>query len=101
MCIRDSSWDCAVGAVSKETFTDNTKSWSGDHCIDPRLVPGVFWCNRKIVVEDPTLGDIAPSVLDLFGVEIPGYMKGRTLFDGDGAKSSPVHDGAREGASVS
>lgn len=84
------SWDCAVGAVSKETFTDNTKSWSGDHCIDPRLVPGVFWSNREIAVDDPTLSDIAPSVLDLFGVEIPGYMKGRPLFEGPASGSLKV-----------
>ena len=25
-----------------------SKAWSGDHCIDPRLVPGVFFCNRTI-----------------------------------------------------
>jgi len=75
------SWDCAVGAVSKEVFTDNTKSWSGDHCVDPRLVPGVFWSNRSISVDDPNLADVAPTVLDLFGVEAPGYMKGRRLFD--------------------
>ena len=63
-----------------EIFTDNTKSWSGDHCVDPRLVPGVFWSNRKISVEAPELVDIAPTVLDMFGVERPGYMKGRLLF---------------------
>ncbi|MEO0660016.1 MAG: alkaline phosphatase family protein, partial [Planctomycetota bacterium] len=74
------SWDCAVGAVSKDVFTDNTKSWSGDHCVDPRLVPGVFWSNREIPFDDPNLADIAPSVLDLFGVEVPGYMKGRRMF---------------------
>jgi predicted AlkP superfamily phosphohydrolase/phosphomutase len=74
------SWDCATGAVSEEVFTDNVKSWSGDHCVDPRLVPGVFWCNRAIAVDDPNLLDLAPTVLDLFGVEIPRYMQGRNLF---------------------
>jgi predicted AlkP superfamily phosphohydrolase/phosphomutase len=74
------SWDCATGSVTKAVFTDNTKSWSGDHCVDPRLVPGVFWCNRKIAVEDPALMDIAPTVLDLFDVPIPGYMQGKVLF---------------------
>lgn len=83
------SWDCAVGAVSKEIFTDNTKSWSGDHCVDPRLVPGVFWSNRPIDVDDPTLADIAPTVLDLFGVEAPAYMKGRRLFGGSSMGVSP------------
>ena len=42
------SWDCATGVVSGPVFEDNTKAWSGDHCIDPRLVPGVFFCNRKV-----------------------------------------------------
>jgi predicted AlkP superfamily phosphohydrolase/phosphomutase len=80
------SWDCATGAVSREVFSDNAKSWSGDHCVDPRLVPGVFWCNRKIALSDPNLLDIAPTALDLFGVEVPRYMQGRRLFDGAGAR---------------
>jgi predicted AlkP superfamily phosphohydrolase/phosphomutase len=74
------SWDCATGAVSKEVFTDNTKSWSGDHCVDPRLVPGVFWCNRSINTTTPSILDIAPTALDLFGVQTPAYMQGRRLF---------------------
>jgi predicted AlkP superfamily phosphohydrolase/phosphomutase len=81
------SWDCATGAVSKEIFTDNTKSWSGDHCVDPRLVPGVFWCNRAVNVDDPNILDLAPTVLDLFGVGAPGYMQGRNLFGADAKRS--------------
>jgi arylsulfatase A-like enzyme len=53
------------------------KAWSGDHCIDPRLVPGVLFCNRKIEAQDPALIDIAPTALRLFGVEPPSYMDGR------------------------
>jgi predicted AlkP superfamily phosphohydrolase/phosphomutase len=90
------SWDCATGSVTKEVFTDNTKSWSGDHCVDPRLVPGVFWCNRKIAVSDPNLLDIAPTALDLFGVDAPRYMQGRRLFDG---KTGPVAQPSVEKAS--
>jgi predicted AlkP superfamily phosphohydrolase/phosphomutase len=74
------SWDCATGAVSREVFSDNVKAWSGDHCVDPRLVPGVFFSSRKIHVERPALIDLAPSVLDLFGLEAPRYMQGRPLF---------------------
>lgn len=74
------SWDCATGSVSADVFMDNTKSWSGDHCVDPRFVPGVFWCNRKINTDTPALGDIAPTALDMFGVPIPGYMQGSPLF---------------------
>ena len=74
------SWDCATGSVSATVFTDNTKSWSGDHCVDPRLVPGVFWSNRKINTDTPRLMDMAPTVLDVFGVPAPGYMQGRSFF---------------------
>lgn len=76
------SWECAVGAVTAETFSDNTKSWSGDHCIDPRLVPGVFWANRPINKQAPELTDLAPTVLELFGVDRPSYIKGTPLFQG-------------------
>ena len=74
------SWDCATGSVTEDVFSDNTKSWSGDHCVDPRLVPGVFWCNRAIDTDEPALADLGPTALDLFGVEIPGYMQGASLF---------------------
>ena len=76
------SWECAVGAVTADTFSDNIKSWSGDHCVDPRLVPGVFWSNRPISKDKPEITDLAPTVLDLFGVERPGYLKGDALFEG-------------------
>jgi len=74
------SWDCATGSVPVEVFSDNTKSWSGDHCIDPRLVPGVFFCDRQINTEEPNIMDIGPTALRLFGVDIPRSMQGRPLF---------------------
>ena len=73
------SWDCATGVVAAPVFEDNVKAWSGDHCIDPRLVPGVFFCNRSIESDDPALIDIAPTALKLFGIEPPAHMDGRPL----------------------
>jgi len=75
------SWDCATGMVSGPIFEDNVKAWSGDHCIDPRLVPGVFFCNHAIDGEDPGLIDIAPTALRLFGLKPPGHMDGKPLFE--------------------
>jgi predicted AlkP superfamily phosphohydrolase/phosphomutase len=72
------SWDCATGMVSGPVFEDNTKAWSGDHCVDPRLVPGVVFCNRRIdETRDLAIIDIAPTALRLFGLEPPAYMDGR------------------------
>lgn len=74
------SWDCATGMVSGPIFEDNVKAWSGDHCIDPRLVPGILFANVPMEEEQPSLIDLAPSFLKLFGLEPPAYMDGRALF---------------------
>ncbi len=83
------SWECATGSVTADVFSDNTKSWSGDHCVDPAIVPGVFFCNRPIVTEKPHLLDIATSVIRLFGQVPPPEMKGGVLFAPPG-QPSPV-----------
>ena len=77
------SWDSVTGKVNGTIFEDNTKVWSGDHCIDPRIVPGIFLSNRAIDTDDPSITDIAPTALRLFGVPIPPHMDGRPLMDGD------------------
>jgi predicted AlkP superfamily phosphohydrolase/phosphomutase len=82
------SWDCASGVVDTPVFEDNTKAWSGDHCVDPRIVPGVFFCNRRIDAEDPALIDIAPTALRLFGVQPPPHMEGKPLFAAGNGKGS-------------
>lgn len=74
------SWECAVGRVGDELFSANDKAWSGDHCVDRSVVPGVFFCNRKVPVKDQiTLTDIAPTSLSIFGVQPPIYMDGRAF----------------------
>jgi len=92
------SWDCANGIVAGRVFEDNRKAWSGDHCVDPRIVPGVLFCSRPLVHADgaePSLIDIAPTVLRLFGIDPPGHMDGRSLTDRDAAAvSSPAPAGA-------
>ncbi len=73
------SWETAVGKVTDSIFHENTKAWSGDHCIDPVLVPGVLFCNRPVDTKKPRLIDIGPTVLDMFGVSVPKYMDGKPL----------------------
>lgn len=73
------SWDAAVGQVTANVFEDNCKAWSGDHCVDPMLVPGVFFSNRKVEAEDPGIEDMAPTALTLFGLEPPRWMEGKPL----------------------
>jgi predicted AlkP superfamily phosphohydrolase/phosphomutase len=73
------SWDSVTGTVTETVFEDNTKSWSGDHCIDPSLVPGVFFCNRDLGVDEVCMMDVAPTALDIFGIPVPAYMDGKSL----------------------
>jgi predicted AlkP superfamily phosphohydrolase/phosphomutase len=84
------SWECATGAVTASVFSDNTKSWSGDHCVDPDIVPGVFFCNRRIATEAPRLIDIPVSVVELFGHPRARYMQGEMIFARDAAVGGPV-----------
>lgn len=73
------SWDAAVGRVTSTVLTDNAKSWSGDHCVDPELVPGILFCNRPMRAATPSIVDIAPSLLEAYGIRPPAYMEGRSL----------------------
>lgn len=74
-----SSWEAASGCVSASVFEDNTKPWCGDHCVDPSLVPGVLFSNRKIDAENPGIEDMAPTALGLFGIEPPPWMEGKSV----------------------
>jgi predicted AlkP superfamily phosphohydrolase/phosphomutase len=73
------SWDAAVGKVTDCVLTDNVRSWSGDHCVDPDLVPGILFCNRPMSAPTPSIVDIAPTILELYGVQRPAHMEGRSL----------------------
>ena len=73
------SWSAATGGITEHVFEDNDKAWGGDHCIDPELVPGVLFSNKKIEGDNPGLEDMAPTALTMFGLKPPKHMEGRTL----------------------
>ena len=73
------SWLSVTGGITDSVFEDNVKSWSGDHCMNPPEVPGILFCNRKMDRSSIEITDIAPTVLDLFGVPVPGWMDGESF----------------------
>ena len=73
------SWAAATGRCGETVFTDNTKAWSGDHCIHPDLVPGVLFTNLNLNAETANIIDVAPTVLELLGVTPPGHIDGKSL----------------------
>ena len=77
------SWETAVGQVTDQLFHPNMKAWSGDHCVDQSLVPGILFCNRSVEDAMPRLLDIGPTIMKQFGVDVPEHMDGKAWNVGD------------------
>ncbi|MFC1461763.1 alkaline phosphatase family protein, partial [Verrucomicrobiota bacterium] len=73
------SWQTALGGAPEGLIADNDSKWMADHIIAPELIPGAIFCNRKINTAKPQSIDIAPTVLDCFGIDCSGYMDGHSL----------------------
>jgi len=73
------SWESVIGKQGDNVFEDNRKRWQADHCVDSPLVPGVLFCNRRLVTEDPEIIDLAPTILSIFGIQPPAFMDGKAL----------------------
>ena len=61
-----------------EVISDNLGRWTGDHIVDPELVPGVLLANRGTRPGPFRQVDVAPTVLAALGVEAEG-LEGRSL----------------------
>jgi predicted AlkP superfamily phosphohydrolase/phosphomutase len=74
------SWQTALGAIPAGIVVANMKKWSGDHCAsDPKDTGGIFFSNRRIATSDPSIMDVAPTVLDLLSVAPPSRFDGHAL----------------------
>ncbi len=82
------SWSTTLGNVSKSVLSDNKSAWSADHCIAAEQVPGVIFSNKPIRKLDPSLIDVAPTILESLGVAPPSSMEGRSLFSSDAEASA-------------
>jgi predicted AlkP superfamily phosphohydrolase/phosphomutase len=74
------SWATCLGDLTEDVLIDNDAAWSADHCADALEVPGVLCCNRSIHSPSPSLVDLAPSILEDFGLPTPSSMVGRSIF---------------------
>jgi predicted AlkP superfamily phosphohydrolase/phosphomutase len=75
-----SSWQSALGVVSRNLIEDNRDEWRGDHCIAAELVPGVFLSNRPSRIAAPQLADLTVTLLTEFGIAPPAEMEGRSIY---------------------
>jgi predicted AlkP superfamily phosphohydrolase/phosphomutase len=75
------SWATALGGVGEEVFEDNCKKWSGDHIVDPSLVPGFLVANRPLSPEPIRMTDLCPTILAALGASAPRDLEGRSLLE--------------------
>jgi predicted AlkP superfamily phosphohydrolase/phosphomutase len=73
------SWSTAMGGVAEQVFEDNVRPWSGDHIIDPDLVPGMLIMNRPFRAAAASMLDMAPTIVDALGVPRAEQMEGESL----------------------
>ena len=80
------SGSTSSGGYEKDAYAtfgiaDNDEPWSGDHCgVDLDLVRGVFFSNFKIQAGfTPGLMGVAPTLLEIFGVDLPPDWDGKPI----------------------
>jgi predicted AlkP superfamily phosphohydrolase/phosphomutase len=76
----NASWETVLGEMPESLIVDNLDRWSGTHLISAELVPGILLSNRRISSETPSVMDVAPTILEAFGLTVPVEMSGRNVF---------------------
>jgi predicted AlkP superfamily phosphohydrolase/phosphomutase len=87
-----------LGEVTEAVLEDNTSRWSGNHLIDPRLVPGVLLVNAPLAAGERDLTDVTASILDHYGLPPAQGMVGTSfLRAGGSARRAPAPGALRAG----
>ena len=72
--------ETTLGEVTAEVIADNTSRWSGNHLMDPEVVPGVLLSNRKIAGDGHGLADVTATILAWYGLPPNQGMTGKSIF---------------------
>ncbi|HKW16337.1 MAG TPA: alkaline phosphatase family protein [Terriglobales bacterium] len=82
------SWQSAVGGFANSLIEHNLRRWSGDHIIDPEAVPGICFVQGAPLLpafgrsgNNPSILDLAPTILNYLGVPVPQSMEGASLLE--------------------
>ncbi|MEO8504020.1 MAG: alkaline phosphatase family protein [Acidobacteriota bacterium] len=74
-------WQDSLGGIAKQITEPNLEVWSGDHCsVYPPLVNGILFSNRKLSADAPYMGDMTPTLLDIYGVQSAIKFDGKSLW---------------------
>lgn len=74
-------WQDSLGGIAKTVVEPNTEIWSGDHCsVYPPLVQGILFSSFKLnAPAGAYMGDVMPTILDLYGVKPTTNLDGKSL----------------------
>jgi len=74
------SFGSPLGKIEKNVLEDNKGKWSGDHMGAAETLPGIVASNRPIPAEAPALYDLTATILNVFGIEKPKDLIGKSIF---------------------
>jgi predicted AlkP superfamily phosphohydrolase/phosphomutase len=75
------SWQTTLGGAPQGVVYPNKTKWSGDHGgFDYATTAGVIVSNRPLSTTLPRIIDIAPTVLQFYGLGLPANLDGKPLF---------------------
>ena len=69
-----------LGEITEDVIADNTSRWSGNHLMDPAVVPGIVLANRPITGVEHGLPDVTATILAWYGVPLSEGMSGKSIF---------------------
>lgn len=72
--------ESTLGEIVEPLLEDNTSRWSGNHLMDPEVVPGILLSNRKLPGAGYDLRDVTATVLGHFRVPPPPGMEGKNIY---------------------
>ena len=79
----DAGYGCSdestLGEIVEGVFEDNKDRWSGNHLMDPSVVPGILLVNRKLPRDGHDLTDVTATLLDYHGMAVPDDMVGESF----------------------
>lgn len=72
--------DSVLGAWPDGPVVSSVDGFSGHHCFDYKIVPGVLFSTRKLSVRQAGLADVTATVLKDFGIAPTEEMTGTPLY---------------------
>ncbi|HEX5010297.1 MAG TPA: alkaline phosphatase family protein [Planctomycetota bacterium] len=81
----DAGYGCSdastLGEITEDLIEDNTHGFTGNHLMDPEVVPGVLLVNRKLPAAGHDLTDVTATLLREFGVAPADGMIGKPFLN--------------------